>query len=95
MKSEPKLTYKAFLEYRDNRDFQAAYENFLQHNLDAQTSMKMFTHWASRWEWQRRVNEYDAQQELFDQRETRLLGRKNAFTAETLAEELYTCCMVI
>lgn len=93
MRSEPALAYKAFMVYRDERDFQKAYNNFMLHNNDALTSLKTFTGWASKWDWQRRVNGYDAQQELFDQRETRMLGRKNAFTSETIAEELYTCCM--
>ena len=92
-RKEPAIAYAAFLAYRDNRDLSEAYNVFMQDNSDALTSMKAFMKWASVWGWQKRVNEYDAMQDMFTQRETRLKGRQNAFTAETIAEELYTCCM--
>lgn len=93
LQKETRLAYAAFLCYRDDRDLKEAYNAFMQDNAEALTSMNAFLKWASTYDWQRRVNEYDAQQEMFEQREMRQLSRKNAYTAETIAEELYTCCM--
>ena len=92
-RKESAIAYAAFLSYRDNRDLGVAYNTFMQDNPEALTSMKAFMKWASQFSWQKRVNEYDAMQDMFTQRETRLKSRENAFTAETIAEELYTCCM--
>ena len=92
-RKEPAIAYAAFLAYRDNRDLGEAYNIFMQDNSEALTSMKAFCKWASVWSWQARVNDYDAQQELFGRQETRRLGLTNSLTAETMAQELYTTCM--
>ena len=91
--NESKTAYNAFLEYKSERKLEIAYNNFMQNNSEALTSMKGFLKWASQFNWQKRVNDYDAMQDMFTQRETRLKSREYAFTAETIAEELYTCCM--
>lgn len=93
LKSEPALAYAAFLCYRDDRDLNTAYSNFMQNSPEALTSMKAFVKWASQWSWQKRVNAYDAEQELFTKQETRRKGVVNSLTAETMAQELYTTCM--
>lgn len=93
IRGESALAYAAFIHYRDERDLNTAYSNFMQSNVDALTSMNAFVKWASTYNWQRRVNKFDDWQELRDKREIRLLARENTFTAETMAQELYTCCM--
>lgn len=93
MKSEPVLAYAAFQCYRENRDLSEAYNLFMQNNTDALTSMKVFVKWASQWSWQRRVNAYDAEQEMFTKQATRRAGIENSLTAEKMAEELYATCM--
>lgn len=93
IRGESTLAYAAFLCYKNDRDLNSAYNTFMQQNETALTTMKGFVKWASQYMWQKRVNEYDSWEEVFTQREIRLKGRENAFTSETIAEELYTCCM--
>lgn len=93
LKSEQKLAYAAFLCYRDERDLNTAYNLFMQNNPEAFTSMKAFVKWASINDWQRRVNAYDAEQELFTKQTIRRKGIENSLTAESVAQELYTTCL--
>jgi hypothetical protein len=92
-KSENALAYAAFLAYKEARDLEIAYKNYMQDNTDALTSLKVFVKWASHNSWQKRVNEIDAEQEMFTKQATRRTGIENSLTAEKMAEELYATCM--
>ena len=89
IKSEPALAYAAFVCYKNNRNLTEAYNVFMQENPEALTSMKAFVKWASVYNWQRRVNEYDSQQEMFTRQETRRMGIENSLTSEKMAQELF------
>lgn len=90
---EPRLAYASFICYRDERDLKIAYENYMSQNPDALTSMKAFLKWAATWDWQKRVNAYDAQEDLFTTQKTRREGLNNSLTAEEVAKELFVTCM--
>lgn len=91
IRGETAIAHRAFLCYLECRDLKVAYNQFMQDNPDALTSFNVFVKWGGLNNWQKRANEYSDWQEVRDQRETRLLGRKNALSAEEMAAELFTC----
>ena len=90
---ETKIAYAAFLAYRDDRDLKSAYNTFMQDNPEALTTMNGFLKWSTAYRWQKRVNAYDAEQDLFTKQEIRRKGLDNSLTSEQIATELYTTCM--
>jgi len=83
----------AYEAYKTTRNIEKAYNQYMQENHDALTTMKMFVRWASDHSWQERINRFDAEEELRITQETRRAGLSNSLTAEDMCAELTKTCM--
>ena len=92
-KGESIQAFAAFEAYNADRRIPAAYNNFMSANPDALTTIKGFISWASKYEWQARVNLGDIMEELEIRRQTRVMGGTNSRTAEEISKELMAVCM--